>query len=63
VPALARLMQSAGRDVLAGLGRRAAVRIQSYSPEAAAAGTVAALNEMLARRSADAAPDRDDAAA
>jgi glycosyltransferase involved in cell wall biosynthesis len=63
VPALARLMQSAGRDALAALGRRAADRIQSYSPEAAAAGTVAAMHELVARRGAMAAPDRDDAAA
>jgi glycosyltransferase involved in cell wall biosynthesis len=63
VPALARLMQGGGRDALAALGRRAAVRIQSYSPEAAAAGTVAAVRELVARRGAHAAPDRDDAAA
>jgi glycosyltransferase involved in cell wall biosynthesis len=61
VSALARLMQNAGRDALGALGRRAAVHIQSYSPEAAAAGTAAAMRELLARRGAD--PDRNDAAA
>jgi glycosyltransferase involved in cell wall biosynthesis len=63
VSALARLMQCGGRDALAALGRRAAIRIQSYSPDAAAAGTVAAVRELVARRRAHAAPDQDDAAA
>jgi glycosyltransferase involved in cell wall biosynthesis len=62
VPALARLMQCGGRAALGALGRRAAARIQSYSPEAAAAGTVAAIRELVARRGARPA-DRDDAAA
>jgi glycosyltransferase involved in cell wall biosynthesis len=63
VSALARLMQSATHDALAGLGRRAAIHIQAYSPEAAAAGTVAAIRGTLARRHAMAVPDRNHAAA
>lgn len=63
VAALARLMQGAGRAGLAALGRRAAARIELYSPEAAAAGTVAAVRETLARRSAAITRNPDHAAA
>jgi glycosyltransferase involved in cell wall biosynthesis len=62
-PALARLMQCAGRDALAVLGRRAAARIQSYSPDAAAAGTVAAVRELVGRRNASSTRNQDHAAA
>jgi glycosyltransferase involved in cell wall biosynthesis len=62
VAALARLMQSAGRHALAALGRSAARRVQSYSPDGAAAGTVAAVRETLGRRPA-AAVQGDHAAA
>jgi glycosyltransferase involved in cell wall biosynthesis len=63
VAALAHLMQGAGRDALAKLGRGAAARIDRSSPEAAAAGTVAAVREMLARRSAAGTRNRGHAAA
>jgi len=63
VAALARLMQSAGRDALVALGRRAAARIELYSPAAAAAGTVAAVRELLARRRAGITRNPDHAAA
>jgi glycosyltransferase involved in cell wall biosynthesis len=63
VTALARLMQSAGREALAALGRSASRRVQSYSPDGAAAGTVAAIRETLARRPAATAIQGDHAAA
>jgi len=63
VAALARLMQDARHEALAALGRRAAAHIDLYSSEAAAAGTVAAVREVLARRSAGITRDPDHAAA
>jgi glycosyltransferase involved in cell wall biosynthesis len=63
VGALARLMQCAGHDALADLGRRAAARIQSYSPEAAAAGTVAAVRDLIGRKAASSTRNQDHAAA
>jgi glycosyltransferase involved in cell wall biosynthesis len=49
IASLTTLIQSGRREVLAALGRRAAARIQSYSPEAAAAATVAAIRGTIAR--------------
>jgi len=63
VSTLARLMQGTGRDALGRLGRCAGERIHSYSPEAAAQGTLAAIRETLVRRAPATVRDRDDAAA